>query len=107
MAKRKVRPTARGYIRKNREEICALIKECHTDFICFCAPGEQEKWLRAVKSDKGDAMEILLDFKALLLDLYRCHKDRSRGCTEYNCGLLKRMRFRMRSLDVSFIRFRQ
>lgn len=105
MAKKK--KTARGYIRENREKICSLIKECHTDFICLGAPGEQEKWLRAFKSDKGDAMELLLDFKARLLDLYRCHKDRNRGCTELNCALLKRMRFRMRSLDVSFIRFRQ
>ena len=105
MTKRKVRPTARGYIRKNREAILKLLWDCQTDIKIigedYCA------WCRVFKSDRGNAVQILLDFKALLLDLYRCHKDRSRGCTAYNCGLLKRMRFRMRSLDVSFIRFRQ
>lgn len=45
MAKRKVRPTARGYIRKNREAILKLLWDCQTDLKII---GEWRLWLEEV-----------------------------------------------------------
>ena len=93
MAKRKKYPTARGYIRKNREAILKLLWDCQTDMNLI---GEDyEGWVRVFKFDRGNAVQILDEFFELVKNLYYCHKDR---CSDKYCSVKKDIWFRWRSL---------
>lgn len=93
MTKRKVRPTARGYIRKNREAILKLLWDCQTDLRVV---GEDyHAWRRVFESDRGNAVQILREFLELIKKLYYCHKDR---CSDKHCCVKKDIWFRWRSV---------
>lgn len=95
--KKKRKPTrnglARGYIRKNREDILNLLWKCQTDFTFI--DEDYDAWVRAFKSDRGNAVQILSEFFELVKKLYYIHK---RRCSDTECSVKKDLWFRWRSL---------
>ena len=97
MTKRKVRPTARGYIRKNREAILKLLWDCQTDLKIV---GEDyHAWCRVIESDRGNAVQILNELFELVKKLYYSHKER---CSDKNCRVKQDIWFRWRSLACCY-----
>lgn len=88
---------ARGYIRKNREDILKVLWKSKTDLIFI--DEDYDAWVRVFKSDRGDSVEILKKFHELVWRLHRNHK---RRCSDENCGVLDDLRFYLKSLGEVF-----